>query len=520
MPPSPVAYAFPHIQWDPLGALRLTAQETALLRMAETNPIEYTLADSRDASMYARVLLKLLAEATTAGAGTGEVSKITETCTDEQAMQALDADPLGVVTHYALTKLYEIISTLGANDSGVTVGTVFFVGKDGVLVDQWKALLRILNKGAKRDAYTQKGAALCLGLILLTACPSSRSSVPTLDKDGQPVKARPISYASAMEPLEALVAWIVSHLKNATGTAVGRCIPALTALMGTNETRQIFCSSGGIKYLSRQLRIKGSKAGGGADSNKNIGQTSVQQLYELTFCLWILSYEVNSYYSIRSDFAKDGASISALVDLVSVAPREKVVRVALSSLSNLATCIAEQSPAPAGQPPLDGAHFLSEMIACGLMKAIDHLKDRQFTDPDIIGDVDVLHKLLVNNYKEMSRWEVYKNEVESGHLQWGSTHTEAFFKENARMMEGTDGDFHLVKVLIALLASKDEDVAAIACYDIGEFVRHYPNGRSLAKRLGAKELVMPLIEHENPELQRHALQCVSKLMVQNWEFVH
>ena len=134
-------------------------------------------------------------------------------------------------------------------------------------------------------------------------------------------------------------------------------------------------------------------------------------------------------------------------------------------------------------------------------------------------DVNLLHKLLLINYKEMSRWEVYKNEVESGHLQWGSTHTEAFFKENARMMEGSSGDFRLVKVLIALLSSKDEDVAAIACYDIGEFVRHYPNGRAIAKRLGAKELVMPLIEHENVELQRHALQCVSKIMVQNWEHV-
>lgn len=68
---SPVGAAFPHIQWDALGSLRLTAQETALLRMAETNPIDYTLADSRDASMYARVLLKLLAEAAAAGAGTG-----------------------------------------------------------------------------------------------------------------------------------------------------------------------------------------------------------------------------------------------------------------------------------------------------------------------------------------------------------------------------------------------------------------------------------------------------------------
>ena len=71
-PTSPVAYAFPHIQWDALGSLRLTAQETALLRMAETNPIDYTLADSRDASMYARVLLKLLAEASSAGAGSGK----------------------------------------------------------------------------------------------------------------------------------------------------------------------------------------------------------------------------------------------------------------------------------------------------------------------------------------------------------------------------------------------------------------------------------------------------------------
>jgi V-type H+-transporting ATPase subunit H len=134
------------------------------------------------------------------------------------------------------------------------------------------------------------------------------------------------------------------------------------------------------------------------------------------------------------------------------------------------------------------------MIACGLMKAMEHLRDRQFTDPDLVGDVDVLHKLLHDNYKEMSRWEVYKNEVESGHLQWGSTHTEAFFKENACMMEGSDGDFHLVKVLIALLSSKDEDVCAVACFDIGEFfVRHYPNGRDIAKRLGAKELVMPLI---------------------------
>jgi V-type H+-transporting ATPase subunit H len=518
---SPVTVAFPQIQWDTLSTLKLTAQETALLRMAETNPMDYTLADSRDASMYARVLLKLLAEATAAGAGAGEVSRLSDTspASEEDAVRALEVDPLGVVAHYALTKLLEILNTLQAGVAGVTIAGVFYVGKEGVLVDQWKALLRVLNKGGKGDIFAQKVAALALTKILVTACPSQRVSGMTTDKDGNPVKPRPVQYASAIEPLEAITAWIVSQLKNANGVLVAIGTPALKVLMDAPETRTLFCKSGGIKYMARQMRV-GTKAKNmtGAEKKK-IGQASVQQLYEITFCMWILTYELQRSPFIRADFAKDSAAVAALVDLISVSPREKVVRVALSCLRNMATCESTVVAQPAGQTAIDGKYFLSEMIACGLMKAIDHLRDRQFTDPDLVEDVTVLHKLLHENYKEMSRWEVYKNEVESGHLQWGSTHTEAFFKENARMMEGSGGDFHLLKVLIALLSSRDEEVTAIACYDIGEFVRRYPNGRQIAKRLGAKELVMRLIEHENPELQRHALQCVSKIMVQHWEHV-
>jgi V-type H+-transporting ATPase subunit H len=509
--PSPVALAFSHIEWDQLGSLRLTAQETALLRMAETNPIEYTLADSRDASMYARVLLKLLSEASAAGAGFGRVSTITEACNEEAALNALlSEDPLGVVSHYAITKLHSIITTLMAG-SGVTVGTVFYVGKDGVLVDQWKALLRILNKGGRGDAFAQSGAALCLALILVTACPSMQS----LQSD-EKSKSRSTSYASAVEPLEALTAWIVSQLKSVTGSTIGIAIPAMTALMAATETRHLFSASGGIKYLSRQLRSKKSVPAG---TETKTGNATVQQLYELTFCLWCLTYELNGSPNIRADFTKDGAATAALTDMVNSAPREKVIRVALSALVNLAQCTADENPGPSGMAKVDGDVFLTEMLACKLLKSIQFLEDRQFTDPDIVNDIKKLHKLLADNYKEMSRFEVYKNEVESGHLQWGSTHTEAFFKENARMMEGKDADFKLLKVLIALLSSKDDEIAAIACHDIGEFVRFYPNGRAIAKRLGAKELVMSLIEHENVELQRHALQCVSKMMVQNWEYV-
>ena len=77
--------------------------------------------------------------------------------------------------------------------------------------------------------------------------------------------------------------------------------------------------------------------------------------------------------------------------------------------------------------------------------------------------------------------------------------------------------FSFLKTLRKLAAGSDEDVAAIACYDIGEFVRNYPNGRLIAKQLGIRSVVMGLIENPHPELQRQALQCVSKMLVQNWQ---
>jgi hypothetical protein len=46
----------------------------------------------------------------------------------------------------------------------------------------------------------------------------------------------------------------------------------------------------------------------------------------------------------------------------------------------------------------------------------------------------------------LTRWDVYKSEVESSYLKWGIVHNEKFFKENVRRMEGIDGNFQIVKV--------------------------------------------------------------------------
>jgi V-type H+-transporting ATPase subunit H len=160
-----------------------------------------------------------------------------------------------------------------------------------------------------------------------------------------------------------------------------------------------------------------------------------------------LTYELNESAAVRSNFSRDGA-VAALVDLIATAPREKVVRVALSALVGLACCTADMSSSDGVKRTVDGSLFLTEMIGCGLIRHVDLMKERQFKDPDIASDLDALHALLHRNYKEMTRFDVYKAEVESGHLEWGVVHTEKFFKEHAKKMEGPDGDFDIVRVSV------------------------------------------------------------------------
>ncbi len=93
--PSPVSLAYPGIQWDPLEKLKLTDSEMSLLRSGEDNPVEYTLSSKDDACMYARTLLKVLAEASGPSGPSAKVSKLKEPLAEDEALQMLYVDPTG-----------------------------------------------------------------------------------------------------------------------------------------------------------------------------------------------------------------------------------------------------------------------------------------------------------------------------------------------------------------------------------------------------------------------------------------
>lgn len=496
--PSPVSEAFSGIQWDPLEKLALSDPEKSLIRAAEENPLDYTLNDQNDAESYARALLKVI-DITTSVSGDSKslkVSKLSldQNLPDDEALQLLYVDFNGVWLHYAISKLSDVIISLRSGiTTKSTLASTFF--PSGFLLEDWRLLHRILS-GSKSDPYAQRGAAFCLACILLEGC--------ALEQKCQ-------LFSSVSSVLKTFVSWTTSRLQSANSqSSLAIVTPSITMILENTDARLTVNEYGGLGYLSRHLRVTEKDVN---ESQRKTG-ASVQQLYELTYCLWLLSFDCPDHDSLRKHFFRDGA-VPALVDLVAAATREKVTRLALSTLRNLATFVVES---PSAEQVFDAQAFRTEMIGCGLLKCLDRVQEAaKWKDPDMIDDIKVLEGHLHETFRHMTRWDVYLAEVESSHLQWGILHTEKFLRENVKRFEGSDGKFKIIQDLIRLTAGVDEEVAAIACFDLGEFVRHYPNGRLIATRMGARDAVMALISHNHEELQRHALLAVSKMLVQNWK---
>lgn len=72
----------------------------------------------------------------------------------------------------------------------------------------------------------------------------------------------------------------------------------------------------------------------------------------------------------------------------------------------------------------------------------------------------------------------------------------------------------ILRVLITILdTSSDPKALAVACFDLSQFIQYHPAGRIIVTDLKAKERVMKLMNHENPEVTKNALLCIQRLFL-------
>ena len=269
---------------------------------------------------------------------------------------------------------------------------------------------------------------------------------------------------------------------------IARC---LQMMLRVEEYRSTFVAIEGVKHIVAVL------------SNK----TNFQIQYQLIFCLWIITFNVNLIEKLMKYNI-----IPILADILAETVKEKVTRIILATFRNLT------------EKPEDKEIVRDNaitMVQCKVPKQLEILQQSssKFDDEDVISDIEDLSNRLHTYVLDLSSFDEYSNEVKSGRLEWSPVHSsEKFWRENAHRLN--EKNYELLKILVKLLeTSKDNLVLSVAAHDIGEYVRHYSRGKTIVENLGGKKLVMELLTHQEPHVKYEALLCLQKLMVQNFDYL-
>lgn len=285
--------------------------------------------------------------------------------------------------------------------------------------------------------------------------------------------------------------WLKDQLKipgNEYLQTVARC---LQMMLRITEYRHTFVELDGVNTIVTTLS----------------GKVGFQIQYQLTFCLWVMTFDP----TVADRVSRSNSNvIPILSDILSESVKEKVTRIILATFRNLL------------EKPTEREYYTDNavaMVQCKVLKQLQLLESRKIDDQDIVDDVNFLNETLQASVQDLSSFDEYSSEVKSGRLEWSPVHkSEKFWHENAARLN--EKNFELLKILVKLLeTSRDPLILSVAAHDIGDYVRHYPRGKTVVEQLGGKQLVMTHLSHEDPNVRYEALLAVQKLMVHNWEYL-
>eukprot|EP00656_Telonema_subtile_P053306 TRINITY_DN7689_c0_g1_i1.p1 TRINITY_DN7689_c0_g1~~TRINITY_DN7689_c0_g1_i1.p1 ORF type:complete len:486 (-),score=157.28 TRINITY_DN7689_c0_g1_i1:127-1584(-) len=250
-------------------------------------------------------------------------------------------------------------------------------------------------------------------------------------------------------------------------------------------------------------------------------QNNNQLLYQLSFCLWLLSYDAG----IAEELSQTEI-VHNMLRVMRDVTKEKVLRMCVACFRNL----------------VDKADHNEKMIEQGALKQLVVLRNKTWSDEEVVDDLQVVADALAKSVKILSSVDKYRAEVNTGQLDWTPVHkSESFFRENAEKFAPLGKSLidhddlillsNLLRTKVAMQHPNKEDSRTIAviCHDLGEFARWHPRGKKILNGdaavyndgLGStKSIVMKqMTTNSDPEINKNALTCIHKMMVNNWQFL-
>ncbi|OLL25566.1 V-type proton ATPase subunit H [Neolecta irregularis DAH-3] len=262
-------------------------------------------------------------------------------------------------------------------------------------------------------------------------------------------------------------------------------VQAYSGVLKSDEVRLLFWE---IEKCPTNLIVALKKNNGG-----------VQLQYNILLVIWLLSFQP----SLAREVNKKYDVVLLLSDILKSAIKEKITRVALAIFRNLIKNAPEEN--------------LLAMLVARVLDLTNNLAKRKWSDTEIIEDLQFINEELTCNFEQLTTFDEYTSEVESGHLSWTPPHRNMdFWGQNA--VRFAEYDNSLLKQLTNLLkSSNDALVLAVAAHDLGQYLKYVPDGRSVLQNLGAKERIMELMGHPDSDVRYEALSAVQVFMTHAWQ---
>jgi len=322
----------------------------------------------------------------------------------------------------------------------------------------------------------------------------------------------PVSRPAATQKFLATCTTVMSAAELNVAT-VEYVIHAVCTFLRCSDHRPLFNEAGLVGHIPRML----------AQAIAVESASVVQLTYELLLCARLLTFNYDCMVELYK--AKILPVVHRTLQKVT---KEKCIRMAVYVVKNFILAQQAWIAHKKGErvPPAvlhltrcnrnQGPTFFSDIIGFGMMKTIQQLLKKKYGDDDITAELEWAEEILTANLDDLTSFTEYLGELQSGVLEWSPVHTSTrFWQENCKKFE--ENQSAVLKELASLLTtSTNELTLSVACHDIGELVRRHPSGRQILDApglQGCKERIMTLMSAESPEVAKHALTAVQKILV-------
>merc|ERR1712151_353857 len=155
-----------------------------------------------------------------------------------------------------------------------------------------------------------------------------------------------------------------------------------------------------------------------------------------------------------------------------------------------------------------------DLATSGILEVIQALEYEKWRDQELYARINEICKAVQSKVSEVSNFDRYLAELNSGRLAWGYLHTSKFWAENYTNDKLT---LDVVEKLKNLVMSGTNDTIAVACNDLGEIAVLHKQGKAWANETNAKDMVMQKMNNPDRNVRREALLCCQKIMLNKWQ---